>query len=110
MAFARSLPVLFQVVGPLVALVIVLAAGRGKSKTFGAIGAGLLLLTSLASGLLSIYLPLLMQRAGLSAASVGLLYLPLNLIGLAGLILLAVAVVTGRRGQDAPPTYPPTMR
>lgn len=102
-AFSQLLPLFFQLLGPLVALVIVLAAARGRAKSLGGVGAGLMLLAGLGNALLSVYLPVLMKEGGFSVSTVGLLYLPLNLLGIIGLVLLALAVVAaGRPGPSNP--------
>lgn len=106
-AFSQVLPLMFQLLGPLIALVIVLASARGRAKGLGAAGAALMLLAGLGNGLLSMYLPVLMKAGGFSVASVSLLFLPLNLIGVIGLVLLALAVVAGGRARSGGPVSAP---
>lgn len=102
-ALSQLLPMLLQVLGPLIALVIVLAGARGRAKVLGGSGAALLLVCSLGNALVSVYLPVLMREGNLSASTAGLLFLPFNLLGIAGLVLLAVAVVAGCKAHTADP-------
>lgn len=102
-ALSQLLPLLFQLLGPLVALVIVLASARGRAKSLGGVGAGLMLLGGLGNGLVSVLLPMLMREASLSVSTISLLFVPFNLLGIIGLVLLALAVVVGGRTGPANP-------
>lgn len=83
----------------LVVLIIIAVQARGRARGFGVAGSVLLLVGNLANAFLSIYLPLIMQRAHLPVASVSLLFVPGTFLGGVGLLLLAAAVVIGSRNQ-----------
>ena len=82
------------VIGPLLGLVIVLSSTRGRTRQLGAWGAGLLLLVSAA------HRPIMDLLRPVDLA-VNLMQLVFSLLTVAGIVLLARAVVVGFRAGDA---------
>lgn len=88
-------------VGPVVVLVIVLACARGRSRRFGIAGSLLVALGVILSSVLSLALPAVRARFDLPLSAVQFFYLPGDVVGWIGVVLLGVAVVARTTRQAA---------
>lgn len=97
------LSLVLRLVGPVVVLIIVLARARGRSRGFGIAGSLLVALGVILSSVLSLMLPALRARFDLPLEVLQFFYLPGDVVGWIGVVLLGVAVVvrTRRTGVSA---------
>ncbi|SDS54843.1 hypothetical protein [Microlunatus soli] len=111
-ALIASFPVLVEIAGAVVALILILQRTTGRSQTAGVVGLLLIMLGFLGAVIFNLVMGTRLQQVGTDQL---LMVMGLQNIGRtvligAGVILLAVSVVLGRRRPvpQTPTPYPPS--
>lgn len=120
-ALLTTLPgALLRTAIPVVAAILIAVLARGRARTWGIWGFVVMALGTLVSGMVYSLLPILMEKAELSAAVLGTgLGVVFTVVNMVGVVLLVIAIIVGGRrpvnasatpmapGQAPPPQRQP---